>query len=226
MKVSGLLVFACEAALSVGCNSRGLTDHNTIANPTPNSATNGAADTTATVGTAGSVAAGDRQFVNDQLSGGMAEIQLAKLANDHASSPEVKRFAQMMINDHSKAGDRLTEVASTNAIQPEPQVDKKHQELIDKLSKLTGSDFDKAYMDAMVDDHKGDVSDLRSRVDEDRSVKERLEGKNPENEAAVTPKTSDDRTTMAVNQWAADTLPTVEHHLDSAEQIKNDVSSK
>ena len=219
MKVSGLFVFACVAALSIGCNGRSRTD-NTIANS--NASGNAAYDTAGTSGTNG-VSNSDRKFVNDQLSGGMAEVQLGQLAKDHASSADVKQFAQMMIDDHTKAGDQLKQVASGNNIEQQPQIDSKHQNLMDKLSKMNGSDFDKAYMDAMVDDHEQDVSDVRSRVDEDRSVTDKLQGKNPENAAAVKPKTSDDRITMAVNQWAADTLPTLEHHLDRAKQIKDDL---
>jgi len=218
MKASGLLVFACVAALSVGCNGRNRTD-NSIATSTTNSGAT--ADTT---GTAGSVSNSDKNFVNDQLSGGEAEIELAKLAQDHGSNPEVKEFAQMMIDDHMKAGDQLKQVAGTSGIPEQPQIDSKHQDLMDKLSKMNGAEFDKAYMDAMVDDHEKDVSDVRSRVDEDRSVTDKLKGNNPENPASVKPKTSDDRVTMSVNQWAADTLPTIEHHLDRAKQIKDDLS--
>ena len=185
MKVSGLLVFTCAAALSIGCNGRHKTD-----------------DAVATSGT-NAISTSDRNFVNDQLSGGMAEIQLGQLAKEHAASADVKQFAQMMIDDHTKASDQLKQVASSNAIPQQPQIDSKEQSLMDKLSKLNGPDFDKAYMKAMVDDHEKDVSDVKSRVDKDR------------------PKSSDDRVTMAVNQWAAETLPTLEHHLDSAKQIKN-----
>ena len=223
MKVSGLLVCACAAALGIGCNGR-RTD-NTVANNTTTG--NAAYDTTGAAGTSGTtngVSNSDRNFVNDQLSGGMAEVQLAQLAKDHASSSDVKQFAQMMIDDHTKAGDQLKQVASSNSIPQQPQIDKKHQDLMDKLSKLQGSDFDKTYIDAMVDDHKDDVSAVRSRVDEDRTVKDKVEGKNPESPAAVKPKPSDDKVTITVNQWAADTLPTLEHHLDRAEQIKDDLS--
>jgi hypothetical protein len=76
-------------------------------------------------------------------------------------------------------------------------------------------------MKAMIDDHEGAVKDLRSRVDEDRSLSEKLQGKNPENRAAVKPEESDDKTTASVNEWAANTLPTVEHHLDRAKEIKD-----
>jgi len=225
MKASGLLVFACAAALSVGCNGQSNRSDNSIANGTTNGGA--VADTTGSAGTAGTanngVSASDRNFVNDQLAGGMAEVELARVAKQHAASQDVKEFAQMMIDDHTKAGDQLKSVAMSNNIPTQPQVDKDHQQLMDKLSKLQGAEFDRQYMSAMVDDHEKDVSDVRSRVDEDRSLTDRLKGNNPENAGAVKPKAADDHVTMGVNQWAADTLPTLEHHLDRAKQIKDNL---
>jgi len=228
MKSSGLLVFACAAALSAGCNGHSNRSDNNAANGTTNGApvadATGTAGAAATSGTAANgVSNSDKDFVNDQLAGGMAEIELAKIAKMHAASQDVKNFAQMMIDDHTKAGDELKQVATSNAISPEPKVDSKHQDLMDKLSKLQGADFDKEYMSAMVDDHEKDVSDVRSRVDEDRSLSDRLKGNNPESAASVKPKTSDDHATMSINQWAATTLPTLEHHLDRAKEIKDNL---
>ena len=97
MKFRGLLALACAAMLMAGCNSRNRTS-NTIA-------TSNEAGTTGTAGAG--ISATDRNFVNDMLSDGMAEVELARMAKDHAASPDVKQFAQMMIDDHTKAGDQL-----------------------------------------------------------------------------------------------------------------------
>ena len=212
MKFRGLLALACAGALMAGCN--GNRTSNTIAN-------NG--NDTGTTGTAGSgVSSNDKSWVNDQLSDGMAEVELAKLAKEHASNADVKAFAQMMIDDHTKAGDQLKQIATQYAIpQDDAKVDDKHQNLMDKLSKLNGMDFDKEYMSAMVDDHQDAVQDLRSRADEDRSLSDRVTGKNPENPAAVKPEQADNHVDAAINQWAANTLPTIEHHLDRAKEIKD-----
>jgi putative membrane protein len=129
----------------------------------------------------------------------------------------------MMIDDHTKAGDQLKQIASTNSIPQDAKIDDKHMKLMDKLSKLNGADFDKEYMSAMVDDHQDAVRDLRSRVDENRSASDRLTGKNPENPAAVKPERSDNPVTMRINDWAANTLPTIEQHLDRAKQLKDDL---
>jgi predicted outer membrane protein len=207
MKHSALLVLACAAALTLGCNGK-RTD-NTIA-------------TSDTVGTAGSnsVSNSDKSFVSEQLADGAAEVELAKLAKERAASPEVKQFAQMMIDDHTSAGKLLKQIAATYAI-PEPsQPDKEDKELMDKLSKLRGSEFDREYMEAMVEEHEEAVKALRSRVDENRSLSDRLQGKNPEDRAAVKPELSDDKAKMSVNEWAANVLPTVEHHLNRAREIK------
>jgi putative membrane protein len=214
MKVKGLLAIVCAVALTAGCNT----------NRTANRETGTAGNEAGITGTAGAgVSNGDKNFINDQLSGGMAEVELAKVAKDHAASADVKRFAQMMIDDHTQAGDQLKQVASSHAVPMDVKIDGKHQNLMEKLSKLNGSDFDKEYMSAMVDDHQDAVRDLRSRVDENRSASDRLTGKNPENAAAVKPEQSDNRVTMSINEWAANTLPTVERHLDRAKEIKDSV---
>jgi putative membrane protein len=207
MKSKGLLALVCAVAVTAACNN----------NRTANREAG-------TAGTAGAgVSNSDKNFVSDQLSDGMAEIELAKVARDHAASQDVKQFAQMMIDDHTKAGDQLKQIAASNSIPIDTQIDDKQQNLMDKLSKLNGADFDKEYMSAMVDDHQDAVRDVRSRVDENRSATDRLTGKNPENPAAVKPEQSDNRLTMSINEWAANTLPTVEQHLDRAKEIKDNV---
>lgn len=210
MKFRGLLALACAGALMAGCNG------NRASNTT---ATGNEAGTTGTAG--GGISASDKNWVNDQLSDGTAEVELAKMAKEHASTSDVKQFAQMMIDDHTKAGDQLKQIAATYAIPQDVKIDDKHKDLMETLSKLTGPDFDKEYMNAMVDDHQDAVQDLRSRVDENRSLSDRITGKNPESAASVKPEAADNHVDASINQWAANTLPTVEHHLDRAKQIKD-----
>jgi putative membrane protein len=207
MKHSGLVALACAVALTVGCN--GPRTDNTIAGNTA-------------VGTSGkSVSDSDAKFVNEQLTGGTAEVDIAKMAKNHATSPEVKQFAAMMIEDHTNAAKLLRQMAITNAIPLQAEVDKESAALIDKLFKLHGAAFDKEYMKAMIDEHEEAVRALRARVDENRTLTDRLEGKNPEDRASVKPEPSDDKVKMSVNEWAANVLPTVEHHLDRAKEIRD-----
>jgi putative membrane protein len=101
-------------------------------------------------------------------------------------------------------------------------LDEKHLALKDRLAKMTGPDFDKAYMDAMVDGHGDVVDKLESRVDEvNRSAT--LTGKQ-EKDTNVKPETSDNSVTASLNAWAANALPVVKAHLDQAKTIKDQLS--
>jgi len=210
MKYRGLLAFACVAVLTAGCDANNRTDTTKINDEA--------------VGTGGnSVSMSDKSFINEMLSGGTAEVEIANLAMGRAANPAVKQFAQMLIDDHTNAGKLLTQVATTYGVQVQPQSDDKHKDLMDKLSRLRGTDFDNEYINAMVDNHEAAAKKLRSRVDENRSLADRLTGKNPEDRASIKPETSDDKAKMAINEWAANALPTVEHHLNRAKEIKDHI---
>ena len=134
---------------------------------------------------------GENMFATKAAIGGMAEVKLAELAKDKASSADVKAFAQRMHDDHSKANDELKQIASHKGITLPTDLDAKHQAMYDRLSKLSGADFDRAYMRDMVADHKEDVSEFK---------KEAERGTDPELKA-----------------FAAKTLPTLQEHLQLAQ---------
>lgn len=104
------------------------------------------------------VTGGDLAFLNDAAPGGMAEVELGKLAVSKSSSAEVKAFAQKMIDDHTKAGDDLKALATQKKVTLPPDVLPAHKQLMEKLSKLSGADFDKEYVKAMVEAHEKDVA--------------------------------------------------------------------
>jgi putative membrane protein len=134
---------------------------------------------------------GVNQFVDKAAVGGMAEVKMGQLATQKASSPDVKAFGQQMVDDHGKANQELKDLASKKGITLPTDLDAKHQATYDRLSKLSGAAFDKAYMHEMVTDHHEDVNEFR---------KESKTGSDPD-----------------VKAWAAKTLPTLEHHLQMAE---------
>jgi putative membrane protein len=142
----------------------------------------------------------DNSFVTKAAQGGMAEVKLGELAKDHASSQQVKDFGQQMVTDHTKANDELKSVASKKNITLPTDVDAKDQATYDRLSKLNGVEFDKAYMRDMVTDHRKDVSEFR---------RESESGTDPD-----------------VKAFAAKTLPTLEHHLQMAESVDKAVRSE
>ena len=104
-------------------------------------------------------------FINDMTIVGLTEVQLGKLATERAASADVKAFGQMMVKDHSQAGDELKKVASQLKIQPPTQLDQKHKDLVDKLSKLQGAEFDREYVNAMVQGHQEVLGKVRARVE-------------------------------------------------------------
>jgi len=139
------------------------------------------------------LSAADKKFVREAAEGGMAEVELGQLAVQKASSDDVKKFGQRMVDDHSKANDKLKELASGKGINLPSSPNAKQEATKDRLSKLSGDEFDKAYMRDMLQDHKQDVAAFRmeSKTGRDADVK----------------------------SFAAQTLPTIQDHLKEAQNI-------
>lgn len=104
------------------------------------------------------MARGDRKFLEEAYMGSMAEVRLGKLAQDKASSQEVKDFGQKMVDDHGKEIDSLSQIAKAEGVTLPAQLDRKHQKTYGRLAKLSGAEFDRAYMKEMTSDHKKDIS--------------------------------------------------------------------
>jgi putative membrane protein len=140
----------------------------------------------------------DHAFAVKAAEGGLAEVELGNLAKDKASSDAVKNFGQKMVDDHSKANTELKDIASRDNIQLPTSLAAKDQAEKDRLSKLSGAEFDRAYMKHMVADHRKDVAEFR---------KESTSGKNADLKA-----------------WAGKTVPTLESHLKMAEDTERQVA--
>jgi putative membrane protein len=219
MKRMGLPAMICALALAAACNTNGRTTTTTDnANEPAAVGTAGDADRTA-------VQDSDKDFVNKMLADGNAEVELGQLAAERAANADVKRFGQMMVTDHSKAGDELKAIATQNGIQAAPALEDKHQDLMKRLSSLRGAEFDREYIDAMVDAHQDAVDSLQSRVDSTASLKDRITNSDSAN-AQVTPEETDNAPKAAVNEWAAKTLPAVQHHLDEAKRLDDAIDRR
>ncbi len=103
----------------------------------------------------------DKHFVNEALEGGNAEVQLGQLAQQKASSDDVKQFGQKMVEDHTRLGDQMKQVAHQIGVTPPSGLSAKDQALNTKLQALSGDAFDKAYIQAMVRDHKKDLWEFK-----------------------------------------------------------------
>ena len=140
----------------------------------------------------------DMKFIKNAATGGEEEVALGKLAAAKATSDDVKKFGQQMVDDHSKANDELKDLAKGKGVDlkdAEDKAIKQEQKMEAKLSKKEGDAFDKAYMDEMVKDHEKDVKEF-----EDAS------------------KNCDD---ADLKSWAGKTLPTLQHHLEMAKDVQS-----
>ena len=113
-------------------------------------------------GGAGANVKSDGDFVRDVALKNMAEIELSRMALDKTTNLDIKSFAQRMIEDDSAAGDKLKSVVSGQAIDWPAQLDDKHRETADELSKKQGVDFDRDYLKAMVEGHQDLTAKLES----------------------------------------------------------------
>ena len=96
----------------------------------------------------------DMKFMTTAAQGGMAEVAMARTALERASSDSVKQYAQRMIDDHTAANGELMGIASAKGITLPATPDAKHQMMMDKMSKLSGMEFDMEYVkNAGVKDH-------------------------------------------------------------------------
>lgn len=122
----------------------------------------------------GKASMADKKFVKDALEGGMAEVQLGQLAAQKGNSDDVKKFGQKMVDDHTRMGDDLKPVASQIGVMPPTSVSMKDKALMTRLENLSGEAFDKAYIQAMVKDHKMDLADFKKEASSgmDPAVKE------------------------------------------------------
>jgi putative membrane protein len=135
-----------------------------------------------------------QQFANSAGSAGKAEVELARLALERSQNTDVRQFAQMMLDDHSKANTALASLASSKNLELPASITPEQQAAADKLKKESGSAFDQAYVAQMVNDHTEAVD-----LFEDATQASTLD---PD-----------------IRQFAEKTLPTLQHHKQQATQL-------
>lgn len=146
------------------------------------------------------LAAPDRKFLAAAAQGGQAEVELGKLAAEKASDPGVKAFGQHMVDDHSRANDELKKLAASKGFAVPSAIGAQDASLKKKLSGLSGAAFDRAYVDAMLKDHKHDVAEFEKQATGARDAD--------------------------VAAFASKTLPTLREHLSRVEELSRSVNGK
>jgi putative membrane protein len=140
----------------------------------------------------------DEAFVRAAARGGLSEIKLGKLAMDQGSNEAVKAFGTRMVAEHTKAGDELKEAAKEENIGLPTDLTAKDQATYDRLSKLSGAEFDQAYAQDMVKDHQQDLRDFQREANHG----------------------NDD----VIRGFASETVPMIQQHLDQAKEMLKAVS--
>jgi putative membrane protein len=140
-----------------------------------------------------------RKFLTDAAMGGMTEVEAGELAAHKAVQNDVKGFAERMVKDHGNANEELKRIAAAKGVELPQKLDRKHRSDLERLEKLSGPDFDRAYMKYMLEDHQKDVAAFRKAA---RNLKD------PD-----------------VKHLASSTLPTLEEHLKMAEKASQSIKS-
>lgn len=166
---SGAVLFTCVTALAQMSPGGGAPQAQQPTNPAANSTMISADAMQQQQQASAASVMQDKEFVRKALEGGMAEVEFGELASEKAASPDVKQFGQKMVTDHTKLGDQMKQVAQEIGVTPPTHLSKKDQELKTKLQGMLGTQFDDAYIKAMVKDHKKDAEDFKSEAQQSQN---------------------------------------------------------
>jgi putative membrane protein len=181
------------ALLILGLISVGCSNTNKASTPDTSAQPNSGASASSAANSGSPSSNPDQDFVTKAAQGNSAEIELGKMVAAKTKDPSVKQFAQMMVKDHTTALNQLQELAQSKNLNLNDNLPDDAKSLQQKLSSDTGKQFDKDYMDGMVQDHQKDVQEF---TDQSQNAKD------PD-----------------VKQWASKTLPVLQKHLQQAQQI-------
>lgn len=200
-KITIPVYLAAFLAFGSGCNSNNGSDSSSAdsvqsATSSSTMTTDTSANNTNNTGTAADTGmAADQGFIMYAASGGLMEVELGKTTSANAASAKVKQFGQMMVTDHTKANTELKAVAAKKNVTVPPAPAQEQQDHINDLKTKKGAEFDKAYVDMMVDDHKEDISKFED---------EAKNGKDAD-----------------VKAFAAKTLPVLRKHMAAIQAIQD-----
>jgi putative membrane protein len=136
-------------------------------------------------------------FIKEAIQGNIGEQKIGQLAQQKGATEGVRKFGKDLEHDHAKANDSAMTVAKSIGVNPPEMPTKKQRELYDRLSKLSGEQFDKEFVQAMVKDHKKDI----------QKYSEEAKGTGP------------------VDMYAKDTLPHLKQHLQEAESLQGNMQA-
>ncbi|MEG3882090.1 DUF4142 domain-containing protein [Microcoleus sp. herbarium7] len=171
---------------------------NTPTTPSNNNNPGGSPSTPRGENSPNSLSSRDRNFVMQAAQTGMLEVQLGRLAVQRGSSPGVKRYGQEMVEEHTQKNQELMQLAMQKGQEVPTEMSSQNKALTDRLSRLSGTSFDAAYKQAMIDSHNQAIALFQAQSQQ---------GQDPELKA-----------------WAAQTLPNLQAHLQMVNQMLADTT--
>jgi putative membrane protein len=149
--------------------------------------------TTADQNSTSKLSHGDTSFIKEAAKGGLMEVKMGQTAKDHASNQDVKNYGDMLVKDHSKANERLTQLASQKGVNLADEMSAKESRAMKDIEEKSGADFDRAFIEDAIKDHRKDIAKFE--------------------------KASRDLNDSELKAFATETLPTLRNHLAEAERI-------
>lgn len=140
------------------------------------------------------LAAADAQFIQDAAQGGMAEVQMAQVAQTASRNPKVKAYASQMISDHTPNNDQLKQLATTKGATVPTALNDMQTQQLSALQNEKGRKFDHDYIADQVQDHATMLAMFQT---------EAQSGTDPDLKA-----------------FAAQTVPVIQNHLDEAKKLQ------
>ena len=139
----------------------------------------------------------DQQFISLAAVGGLAEVELGRLATQRAGRGSVQQFGERMVIDHGAMNAQLAQLAERKGMRVPLTLDAEHQQVRDRLARLSGHDFDRAYMQEMLSAHTKDIAHFDHQAQR---------GTDPD-----------------VKAFAAGALPVLRDHLEMARNVNTQV---
>jgi putative membrane protein len=139
-----------------------------------------------------------QSFIKNAIEGNIAEVDVGKLAREKGKNPAVKKFGQMLVDDHSKANEKAKAAANQAQVEPPTGSSLTEKGTYAKLKILQGDTFDRSFANTMVSDHEKDIKDYEKAA----------------------------RKNNAVGHYAQEALPTLRTHLQHAKALQQQLKGQ
>jgi len=140
----------------------------------------------------------ETQFLKDAAMDNMSEIQLAQMAQNKTQNDQVRQYAQMLVTDHQNAQKEIRKLAQQYGVNLPGQLDQKHQDEMDRMSNVSGNQFDQQFVELAVTDHQRAVDMFQKAAQNAQS--------------------------QDIRKFASDTVVIMQKHLDRAQTLKQQMN--